>query len=143
MASLSYTTWWLLGYLHEDLGKQICGYGGMCLFAGFGARWRKRFFGPGQLIEPDLYEEIGRWFYRVGVLLVLCGAVIFVALPTLGSATTRRDHKHQRSTPAAPAAGTNGVPAQLGLFIYGHSRKIGLGADAVGRFPQGLDRTYD
>ena len=42
MASLVYTTWWALGYLHAKLGTSVCAYGGICLFAGVGARWRKR-----------------------------------------------------------------------------------------------------
>ena len=77
MASLGYTTWWTMGYIHARIGEAICGYGAVCLFAGFGARWRRRFFGPGQLLEPELYEEVGIWFYRVGVLGVLVGGAIY------------------------------------------------------------------
>lgn len=77
MASLAYTTWWAMGYIHARAGEAICGYGAVCLFAGFGARWRRRFFGPGQLLEPELYEEVGSWFYRAGVLGVLVGGAIY------------------------------------------------------------------
>jgi hypothetical protein len=79
MASLGYTTWWALGYIHANLGAQVCGYGAVCLFAGVGAHWRRRFFGPGQLIEPELYEEIGRWLYRIGSVLVLVGGALSLA----------------------------------------------------------------
>ena len=70
---MAYTAWWAMGYVHAGAGTTVSAYGAVCLFAGFGARWRKRFFGPGQLIEPELYEEIGRWLYRLGVVLVLIG----------------------------------------------------------------------
>jgi hypothetical protein len=83
MASLVYTTWWALGYLHAKVGTAICAYGGICLFAGVGARWRKRFFGPGQLIEPELYEDIGQWLYRIGTALVLAGGALSVAQATM------------------------------------------------------------
>jgi len=135
MASLTYTTWWALGYLHEDLGTQICTYGAMCLYAAVRSRWsgrRLRLFGPGMSIEPEFYEELGRWFYRAGVVLVLCGGAVFLAQVALGTGTTGRDqHHHNRPAPAAPAAGTNGSPAQLGQAIYGHSGKNGLAADGI------------
>lgn len=79
MASLAYTTWWAMGYLHARLGEALTGYGAVCLFAGFGARWRRRFFGPGQLLEPELYEELGRWLYRAGAVGVLAGGAVFLA----------------------------------------------------------------
>ena len=78
MASLAYTTWWALGYVHAHMGTEVCAFGGVCLFAGVGARWRKRFFGPGQLMEPELYEDIGRWLYRIGTVLVLAGGALVV-----------------------------------------------------------------
>jgi hypothetical protein len=83
MASLAYSTWWALGYAHARTGTAVCAYGGVCLFAGVGARWRKRFFGPGQLLEPELYEDIGQWLYRVGAVLVLAGGVLLVAQAAL------------------------------------------------------------
>jgi hypothetical protein len=79
MASLAYTTWWAMGYVHARLGAAVTAYGAVCLFAGFGARWRRRFFGPGQLMEPELYEEVGRWLYRAGAAGVLAGGAIFIA----------------------------------------------------------------
>jgi hypothetical protein len=83
MASLTYSTWWALGYIHANAGAQVCGYGAICLFAGVGARWRRRFFGPGQLIEPELYEDIGQWLYRIGTALVLAGGALSVAQATM------------------------------------------------------------
>jgi hypothetical protein len=79
MASLAYTTWWALGYIHARMGAEVCAYGGVCLFAGIGGRWRRRFFGPGQLMEPELYEEIGHWLYRIGTVLVLAGGALLGA----------------------------------------------------------------
>jgi hypothetical protein len=79
MASLAYSTWWVMGSLHASPAATASAYGGVCLFAGFGARWRKRFFGPGQIVEPELYEEVGRWMYRIGIVLVLIGGAVVVA----------------------------------------------------------------
>ncbi|HTT89512.1 MAG TPA: hypothetical protein VMF65_08135 [Acidimicrobiales bacterium] len=79
VGSMAYTTWWAMGYVHAGVGTTVSAYGAVCLFAGFGARWRKRFFGPGQIIEPELYEEVGRWLYRLGVVLVLVGGAAVTA----------------------------------------------------------------
>jgi hypothetical protein len=79
VVSLAYSTWWTMGYLHAGSGTSVSAYGAVCLFAGFGARWRKRFFGPGQLVEPEVYEELGRWLYRIGVVLVLVGGALVTA----------------------------------------------------------------
>jgi hypothetical protein len=84
MASLGYTTFWALGYIHARIGAALCGWGGVCLFAAVGAHWRRRFFGPGQLLEPELYEEIGRWLYRLGVALVLVGGALAVGQAAFG-----------------------------------------------------------
>ncbi|HUC14931.1 MAG TPA: hypothetical protein VMS00_10810 [Acidimicrobiales bacterium] len=132
IASLSYSTWWALGYLHEKLATQVCVYGAMCLYAAVRSHWsgrRFRLFGPGMSIEPEFYEEIGRWLYRVGVVLVLCGGAVFLAQGVLGTSTTAKDQHHRRPAPAAPAAGTNGSPAQLGQLIYVHRGKNGLAGD--------------
>ncbi len=76
MAFLAYSAWWAMGYLHARLGETLCGYGAVCLFSAVGARWRKRYFGPGQQLEPELYEFISGWLYRAGVVLVLVGGVL-------------------------------------------------------------------
>ncbi|HMK96069.1 MAG TPA: hypothetical protein VK425_00900 [Acidimicrobiales bacterium] len=79
MAAMVWTAEWALGELHEKLAPGLCAYGAVCLFAGFGARWRRRFFGPGQLLEPEFYEVIGLWLYRAGVALVIAGGALMVA----------------------------------------------------------------
>ena len=84
MASLAYTAWWAMGYIHAGTGEALSGYGAVCLFAGFGARWRRRFFGPGQLLEPELYEQLGIWLYRAGTVTVLAGGAVYVAQALLG-----------------------------------------------------------
>ncbi len=121
MVSLGYSTWWALGYLHEKLGTQICAYGAMCLYVSLRSRFsgrRLRLFGPGMSIEPEFYEELGQWFYRAGVVLVLCGGAVFLVQGVFGMGTTAKNQHHHRA-PAAPATGTNGSPAQLGQLIYG------------------------
>jgi hypothetical protein len=123
MTSLIYSTWWALGYLHENLGTQICAYGAMCLYVALRSRWsgrRFRLFGPGMSIEPEFYEELGHWAYKAGVVLVLCGGAVFLAQSAFGSSTPAKDQHQHRPAPAAPAAGTNGLPAQLGQLIYDH-----------------------
>ena len=85
MASLGYTTWWAMGYIHAGAGEAICGYGAVCLFAGFGARWRRRFFGPGQVLEPELYEQLGSWLYRAGAVGVLVGGALYFVQILAGS----------------------------------------------------------
>ena len=79
MAGYIYTTWWLVGLAKAPMATDLCAYGVASFMAGLGARWRRRWFGPGQLLEPELYEEIGRWFYRLGVVLVLAGAGVYIA----------------------------------------------------------------
>jgi hypothetical protein len=78
MASFAYSTWWLVATAKVPLGTTICAYGLASFIAGLGARWRRRWFGPGQLLEPELYEEIGRWLYRLGTVLVLAGGALYI-----------------------------------------------------------------
>lgn len=79
ICSFGWTTWWLIGLAKVPLGTTICAYGVACFFAGLGSRWRRRWFGPGQLLEPELYEEIGTWFYRLGTVLALAGGAVYMA----------------------------------------------------------------
>lgn len=83
MGSLAASTWWAMSLVHAHLGTIVCAYGAVALFSGVGARWRKRYFGPGQMIEPELYEALGSLLYRVGVGLVLIGGLLVVAAPAL------------------------------------------------------------
>jgi hypothetical protein len=111
MASLTWTTEWATGYLHEALGTKICTYGAVCLYVAVRSHWngrRFRIFGPGMSLEPEFYEELGSWFYKAGVVLVVCGGAIFVAQSVLGTSTSHGAQHHPRPAPAAPAAGTNG-----------------------------------
>jgi hypothetical protein len=77
-AFLVWNVEWAMSYVHAKLAEDVCAYGALCLFAGVGARWRKRFFGPAQLVRPELYEDIGQWLYRVGTVLVICGGVLYL-----------------------------------------------------------------
>ncbi len=81
MASLAYTTWWAMGAVHARTGETITGFGAACLFSAVGARWRRRYFGPGQLLEPELYEALGTGLYRVGTVLVVTGALLAAVAP--------------------------------------------------------------
>ena len=96
MASLAYTTWWVMSVIHAGTGEVICAYGAVSLFAGFGAHWRRRFFGPGQLLEPELYEEIGQWLYRLGAAAVLVGGAVYglqVLMPSHHSPRAGRNNE--------------------------------------------------
>jgi len=79
MAILAYSTWWAMDYIHARLGARLCGYGAVCLFSAVSSRWRKRYFGPGQQLEPEVYEVVQQWLYGVGTVLVLVGGAIAVA----------------------------------------------------------------
>ena len=79
MGCLAYSTWWCLDYIHAPWATTICGYGAVCLFSAFSSHWRKRYFGPGQQLEPGLYEVVEQCLYRVGAVLVLVGGAIVVA----------------------------------------------------------------
>lgn len=74
------STWWTMESLRFKLGETICGYGAVLLFSAFQAStWRKRYFGPGQQLEPELYEVVVQWFYGAGIVLVLLGGAVFAA----------------------------------------------------------------
>jgi hypothetical protein len=83
MATLAASTWWTMSAVHAHLGAIVCAYGAVALFSGLGARWRKRYFGPGQQLEPELYEALGSLLYRVGTGLVLAGGVVAIIAPGL------------------------------------------------------------
>lgn len=83
MGTLAASTWWTMSSVHAHLGDIICAYGAVALFSGVGARWRKRYFGPGQQLEPELYEALGSLLYRVGTVLVLAGGLLAALAPGL------------------------------------------------------------
>lgn len=78
MASFSYSSWWLIGMAKANLGTTVCCYGMACFMVGAGGRWRRRWFGPGQLLEPELYEGIGTWAFRIGSVVVLAGGALWL-----------------------------------------------------------------
>lgn len=81
MAVLALSTWWTMGSLHAHTGATLAGFGAACLFSAVGARWRRRYFGPGQVLEPELYEWVGHWLYRLGAVLILGGAALAALAP--------------------------------------------------------------
>jgi hypothetical protein len=83
MVILAASTWWTMSSVHAHLGAIVCAYGAVALFSGVGARWRKRYFGPGQQLEPELYEALGSLLYRLGTVLVLVGGALAMVAPGL------------------------------------------------------------
>jgi hypothetical protein len=71
------STWWTMHDLHAHLGAMVSAYGLICFYWAVGPHWRKRFFGPGQQLEPELYEDVVGWLWRAGTVLVLCGGVMY------------------------------------------------------------------
>jgi len=78
MAISAVSTWLSMSSLHAKLGETVCGYGVVCFWWAIGPHWRKRCFGPGQKLEPDLYEGIASWCWRIGTVLVLVGGGIYL-----------------------------------------------------------------
>ena len=72
------STWWTMSYLHAGLGAMISAYGAVCFWWAFGPHWRKRCFGPGQQLEPELYETVARVLWWAGTVLILVGGALFV-----------------------------------------------------------------
>ncbi len=83
MTVLIVSTLWSMSALHTHLGANLAALGAVCAFSGVGARWRRRYFGPGQLLEPELYELVGYWLYRVGAVLILVGGTLAAVAPRL------------------------------------------------------------
>ncbi|MGH9107785.1 MAG: hypothetical protein ACRDZX_18525 [Acidimicrobiales bacterium] len=79
MAISGWSAWWVTSYLHAGLGGTVCAWGAVCFWWAAGPHWRKRCFGPGQQLEPELYEELSRWLYRAGAVLVLSGGALALA----------------------------------------------------------------
>lgn len=71
--------WFTMEYLHAGWGEMMAGYGVLCFWWAVGPHWRKRCFGPGQQLEPELYELVAKWLWRIGSVLVLCGAALYLA----------------------------------------------------------------
>jgi hypothetical protein len=72
------STWFTMSAIHAKLGETISGYGVACFWWAIGPHWRKRCFGPGQQLEPELYEVVAKWCWRIGTVLVLTGAAVYL-----------------------------------------------------------------
>jgi hypothetical protein len=70
--------WFTMAYLRAKLSEDLCAYGVLCFWWAAGPLWRKRCFGPGQQLEPELYEAVVKWLWRAGTLLVLVGGAAYV-----------------------------------------------------------------
>lgn len=79
MSISAVSTWLTMSWIHASAGETVCAYGVVCFWWAIGPMWRKRAFGPGQQVEPELYEGIARWLWRVGTVLVLCGGALAFA----------------------------------------------------------------
>jgi hypothetical protein len=71
------STWLTMSSLHAKSGEWVSAYGVACFWWAIGPHWRKRCFGPGQKLEPELYEGVAKWCWGIGTVLVLGGAVIY------------------------------------------------------------------
>jgi hypothetical protein len=77
--SLSFASMWLtLAYLPSKASEDLCGYGLLCFWWAAGPLWRKRCFGPGQQLEPELYEAVPTWLWRAGAALVLAAGALYL-----------------------------------------------------------------
>jgi hypothetical protein len=77
----------LLVIVHIDLAAAHAGvatgalaYGVVLVFSGFAMRWTAWDFGLGQVLKPDLFDEIGLWLLRLGVALSLIGSIAVIAV---------------------------------------------------------------
>ena len=79
-----------LAIAHIDLGAAHAGvaivlfvFGVVLPFCGFTMRWTAWDFGLGQVLHPDLYDELGLWLLRLGSVAACIGAVAVTALEYL------------------------------------------------------------
>jgi hypothetical protein len=77
MSISAVSTWLTMSSLHAKSGEVVSAYGVACFWWAIGPHWRKRCFGPGQQLEPELYEVVAKWCWRLGTVLVLVGGVIY------------------------------------------------------------------
>jgi len=76
--AISVTSMWLtLVYLKAKPSEYLCFYGLLCFWWAAGPLWRKRCFGPGQQLEPELYEAVTAWLWRAGTVLVLAAGALY------------------------------------------------------------------
>jgi hypothetical protein len=78
MSISAVSTWLTMSSIHAKVGETISAYGVACFWWAIGPHWRKRCFGPGQQLEPGLYEVVAKWCWRIGTVLVVGGAGIYL-----------------------------------------------------------------
>ncbi|HTW07275.1 MAG TPA: hypothetical protein VME46_07185 [Acidimicrobiales bacterium] len=79
MSISAVSTWLTMASIKASAGEMVVAYGVVCFWWAVGPHWRKRCFGPGQQMEPELYEVVAAWCWRVGVVLVLAGGLLYFA----------------------------------------------------------------
>jgi hypothetical protein len=47
------------------------------MFIGFAARWTDRTFGLAQVLQPELFEWVGTWAMRVGLVIAAVGGLVW------------------------------------------------------------------
>ncbi len=78
MAISAASTWFTMSSVHASPAEMLCAYGAVCFYWAVGPHWRKRCFGPGQQLEPELYEAVAAFLWRAGAVLVLGGGAIYL-----------------------------------------------------------------
>jgi uncharacterized membrane protein len=48
-------------------------YGAVGVFVGFAMRWTSWTFGLSQVLYPELYEQVGFWLVRLGIVVASVG----------------------------------------------------------------------
>jgi hypothetical protein len=69
-----------LAAAHAGIATDLVAYGLVLLLSGFTMRWTAWGFGLGQVLRPDLYDDIGLWLLWLGAALSLIGSVAVVAI---------------------------------------------------------------
>lgn len=72
-----------LAAAHAGIATDVLAYGVVLLFSGFMMRWTSWGFGLGQVLRPDLYDDIGWWLLRLGTALGLIGSLAVIAIEYL------------------------------------------------------------
>lgn len=67
-----------LGAAHATFAIDVFVYGLVFLAAGFTMRWTAWGFGLGQVLKPELYDEIGLWLIRLGTVMSLAGSFLVI-----------------------------------------------------------------
>ena len=65
---------------HAGIATDVLVYGLVLLVSGFMMRWTTWAYGLGQVLWPDLYDEIGLWLLRLGIAMAFVGALAVVVI---------------------------------------------------------------